>query len=323
MADAKLLSIVVPAYNEAAGIQHFYQSLTAQLEMLHGYRFELIFVDDGSADHTAQTIQQLATHDDRVRLQCLSRNFGKEAATTAGIQIAQGDAIMTIDADGQHPVELIGSFLDKWQQGAKVVIGVREANEREGVTKRVGSRWFYRIFNKVAGIKVIPGSTDYRLIDKVVQQEFNRLHEHNRITRVLIDWLGYDRQFITFRAHARHHGEASYSTKKLVQLAIDSVVAHSSSPLYYAAFLGIFILPLSILLGVIMLLDSIFGDPFSWHITGSAYLVVLMLGLVGVLLISQGIIGLYLSQIQTETKNRPLFIVDESRSVLHESAPKS
>lgn len=315
MSEKQLLSIVIPAYNEALGIDHFYQELAAVLTGISSYTFEIIIVDDGSRDTTAEKVRQLSMHNPELRLISLSRNFGKEAATTAGIQAARGSAIITIDADGQHPVNLIPDFIARWEHGAKVVIGVRESNTKEGYTKRVGSKWFYRLFNGVAGMKVVPGSTDYRLIDQVVQRDFLRLTEHNRITRVLIDWLGYNREYITFHARARDHGEATYSNKKLFQLAIDSLVAHSSSPLYYAAFLGIFILPISILLGLVMLLDALFGDPLNWHITGSAFVVVLMLGLVGVLLVSQGIIGLYLSQIQTETKNRPLFIVDEDQSI--------
>ncbi len=315
MTDKTLISIVIPAYNEAVGIEHFYNSLSKVLANLKDYRFELIIVDDGSRDKTASVVRELAKKNPNIRFVCLSRNFGKEAATTAGIQVARGNAIITIDADGQHPVELIPTFIEHWRSGKKVIIGVRSSNEKEGFTKRVGSRWFYRMFNRVAGLKVIPGSTDYRLIDRAVQTEFLRMSEHNRITRVLIDWLGYERELIEFKARAREHGVASYDNKKLVQLAIDSLISHSSSPLYFASYLGILILPLSFVLGIALVGDALLGDPLNWNISGSAYVIVLMLALVGVLLISQGIIGLYLSQIQTEAKNRPLFVIDESRSI--------
>lgn len=309
----KTISIVVPCYNEAAGIASFLSSLDAIIAKQHTFAFEVIIVDDGSTDQTVQQIRKHASK--KTKLICLSRNFGKEAATTAGIHEATGDAIITIDADGQHPVLMIPDFIDAWQAGAKVVIGRRKDTEKQRMTKRFGSHWFYRTFNSIAGIKVVPGSTDFRLIDRQVANQFNKLTEHNRITRVLIDWLGYERSYIEFVAPARLYGTATYSNKKLAGLAIDGLVSHSSSPLYFAAYLGLVMVPFSILLGITMVIDTLLGDPLDWQVTGSAYVVVLMLGLIGILLISQGIIGLYLSQIQTETKNRPLYVIDESKSL--------
>lgn len=308
----RLISIVVPCYNEAAGITSFLQSLSSAVKPIDGYSFEIVVVDDGSSDQTAEKVHAAKVRS--VKLICLSRNFGKEAATTAGINEATGDAVITLDADGQHPVELIPDFIHAWEAGAKVVIGRRQGTENQQFSKSFGSRWFYRMFNAIAGIKVVPGSTDFRLIDRAVANQFNKLTEHNRITRVLIDWLGYERVYIDFVAPPRLHGTATYSNKKLAGLAIDSLVSHSSSPLYFAAYLGLVMVPFSILLGLTMVIDSLAGDPLGWRVTGSAYVVVLMLGLIGILLISQGIIGLYLSQIQTETKNRPLYVIDSTRS---------
>lgn len=316
MSQKKLVSIVVPAFNEALSFNHFYVRLSAALRDLDDYRFEIIIVDDGSHNRTVKTVvPELAQTDSRLRLIVLSRNFGKEAATTAGIHAAKGDAIITIDADGQHPVELLATLLSKWEDGARVVVGIRIANQNEGYIKRTGSKLFYRLFNKISGVKIEPNSTDYRLIDQAVQQDFMRMTERNRITRVLVDWLGYEPVLVPFTANAREHGEASYSKTKLIKLALDGMIAHSSYPLYFAAYLGLFILPLALLLGIIMVVDSLVGDPFNWQVTGSAYIVVLMLGLIGILLISQGIIGLYVSQIQSETKNRPLYIIDYDHSI--------
>jgi dolichol-phosphate mannosyltransferase len=249
----------------------------------------------------------------------LSRNFGKEIAMTAGIHAARGRAIITLDADGQHPVELIPEFIKKWQAGSKVVIGVRVANAGEGWMKRVGSRWFYRLLNRLTGLKLRPGISDFQLIDRVVQQEFARMTERSRITRGLIDWLGYPRQYIEFKAKPRAMGEASYSIKKLFKLAVDSVVSLSISPLYMTAYIGAVVLPLSLLLGLGMFINWLARDPLGLHATGGAYVLVLLLCLVGVLLMSQGIIGLYLSHIHTETQNRPLYVIHEESSVrLHE-----
>jgi hypothetical protein len=168
-------------------------------------------------------------------------------------------------------------------------------------------------------MKLLPGSSDFRLIDRTVQQEFVRMTERNRVTRNLIDWLGYDRDYIYFKANARTHGEASYSFKKLFKLAVDSVISQSTSPLYVATYIGVIIMPLSLLLGVFMVVEMLIGDPLSLRVTGGAYVLVLVLFLIGILLLSQGIIGLYLSSIHNETQGRPLYIVDRAKSIgVHE-----
>jgi len=305
------LSVVVPVYNESAGLIHFHELLSSQLDKFGPDSYEIIYCDDGSQDDSAKIIRELSAKDSRVKLLKLSRNFGKEIATTAGLHAAVGQAIITIDGDGQHPPELIGEFLKKWRDGAKVVVGLRTSNHKEGWMKRYGSKLFYRFFNRFMGVKIIPGSTDYRLIDRAVQQDFVRMTERNRITRGLIDWLGYRREYVKFAANPRLHGEAGYSFKKLFKLAIDSVVSLSISPLYISAYIGAVVLPLSVLIGLFMVIDSLVGDPLGLNITGSAYIVVLLLFLVGVLLVSQGIIGLYLSHIHTETQNRPLYVIDK------------
>lgn len=316
----KLLSIVVPVYNESHGLPTFHKSLLEVLSALPDVNFELLYCDDGSTDDSTKIIRDFAVNDQRLKLIRLSRNFGKEIATTAGIHEAAGDAIITLDADGQHPVELIPEFLNRWRAGSKVVIGVRTTNQHEGLIKHYGSKIFYRLFNLFTGTKLLAGASDFRLIDQTVQQDFKRMTERNRITRGLIDWLGYERDYISFSAKPRLHDTPSYSFRKLFKLAVDSTISLSISPLYVAAYIGAIVLPLSILLGTVMVGDMLLGDPLQWRITGSAYVVVLLLFLIGVLLVSQGIIGLYLSHIHMETQNRPLYVIDQARSIgLHES----
>lgn len=310
-----IISIVVPVYNEAAGLRSFHESLIGTLRQDNVPGYEIIYVDDGSTDDTLGVIRLLHADDSSVRLVKLSRNFGKEIATTAGIHAAKGDAIVTIDADGQHPVELLPVFLGRWQAGDKVVIGLRTENQSEGAVKRYGSKLFYWLINRLAGVKLLPGATDFRLIDRTIQQEFVRMTEHGRITRGLIDWLGYKREYVPFKANPRLHGEAGYSFRKLFKLAIDSVISLSVSPLFIAAYIGAVVLPVSVLVALAMLVNALLGDPLAWRTTGSAYVVVLLLFLVGVLLVSQGIIGLYLSHIHTETQNRPLYVVDTEQSI--------
>ncbi|MEO8105514.1 MAG: glycosyltransferase family 2 protein [Candidatus Saccharibacteria bacterium] len=309
-----VLSVVIPVYNESPGLLTFHNLLQAVVGQVYPDKYEIIYCDDGSQDGTADIIKQLAKTNSRVSLIKLSRNFGKEIATTAGIHHARGQAIMTIDADGQHPVELIPQFITRWKAGSRVVIGLRTANTQEGLVKRLGSKLFYKIFTRLTRIQLIPGSTDFRLIDRTVQREFMRMTERNRITRGLIDWLGFERTFIEFTAKPRLAGEAGYSFKKLVKLAIDSMVSLSISPLYITAYIGAVVLPASVVGGLGMLINLLLNDPLHLQATGSAYVMILLLFLVGVLLVSQGIIGLYLSHIHTETQNRPLYIIDSDQA---------
>ncbi|HYH36438.1 MAG TPA: glycosyltransferase family 2 protein [Candidatus Saccharimonadales bacterium] len=310
----QLLSVVIPVYNEQTGIQDFHISLMKQLERISAYTFEVIYCDDGSTDNSQKELRDIARGTPGVRIIRLSRNFGKELATTAGIHEAKGAAVITIDGDGQHPVKKLPDFIEKWQAGHKVVIGL-PGDRQAGFVKKAGSKLFYSLFNMFTRLQVVPGATDYRLIDKTVRADFMRLTEHNRITRGLIDWLGYDRAYVSYTEKPRLHDTAGYSFKKLSKLAVDSIISSSTSPLYVTACVGAVILPLSTLLGLAMAANGLLGDPLGWDVTGGAYVSVLILFLIGILMMSQGIIGLYLSHIHSETQNRPLYIVDREASM--------
>lgn len=303
-----LISIVVPLYNEADGLENFHASL---LEVLKGLDspYEIIYCDDGSTDKTPEIVRDLHAHDKNVRLLRLSRNFGKEITLSAGINESKGEAVLMIDGDGQHPVELIPKFVEAWKSGTQVVVGVRTNK------KRLSSRLFYRVFNRLTGQKLIPGSTDFRLIDKVVQQEFVKLNEADRITRGLIDWLGFKRELIYFKAKARTAGQRSYSRGKLVKLAANSFVSMSSAPLYIFGYIGFFTSVAAFLLGSAVFIEQlVLEDPLNWNFTGTAMLGILILFLVGILLTSQGILSLYISHIHSQSKQRPLYVVDYQAS---------
>ena len=309
------LSVVVPLYNESAGVANFHASLIQVVDDVSAGSYEIIYCDDGSADNTGSVIKQLRAGDSQIKLISLSKNFGKENALAAGISQATGQAIIMLDGDGQHPVELIPKFVDAWKAGAQVVVGVRSENQKEGFTKRFGSKVFYKLFNSLTGQKMLAGSTDFRLIDKVVQQAFLELKESDRITRGLIDWLGFKRELIYFTANARQAGSASYSNRKLIRLATDSFVSLSPTPLYLFGYLGVFITFSSLLLGLSVILEQlILGDPWHWKFTGTAMLGILIIFLVGIVLMSQGILSLYISHIHTQSKQRPLYIIDYGKS---------
>jgi len=257
-------------------------------------------------------LKKIAAGDERVKLLSLSRNFGKEQATTAGLHAAVGDAVIIIDGDGQHPVELIPKFVQRWQKGAHVVIGVRTANQKEGFIKRAGSRLFYSSLRVFGVPNIVPGSTDFRLIDKQVLSEFKKLTERNRVTRALIDWLGYERDYIDFVANPRRHGTATYSFKKLVRLALNGFVSLSFMPLYLSGYMGVFITFLSFIASIFAIVEKyLLGDPLGWNITGTAILGIMILFLVGILLIGQGLLAIYVARIYTEVQNRPLYIIKD------------
>jgi len=197
-----LLSVVVPVYNEASGIEGFNKSLVGELTSVKA-PYEIIYVNDGSRDDSFDKLKALAARSKTIKVISLSRNFGKEIAITAGVNRARGQAIITIDGDGQHPVELIPKLVNKWSKGHKVVVGVRQAHQKERFFKRQSSKLFYWLFKRVASVKLKPGATDFRLIDRSVQQEFVKITERNRITRGLVDWLGYRQAYEKFTARPR------------------------------------------------------------------------------------------------------------------------
>jgi glycosyltransferase involved in cell wall biosynthesis len=314
--DLALISIVVPIFNESSGLFVFHKNLKKVMDSLSGYRYEIIYCDDGSSDSSVSVITQLSDNDSHIRLVTLSRNFGKEYALTAGINESAGECIITLDGDGQHPVDLIPSFIKDWEQGSQVVIGVRSKSGSDQQMKRLGSKMFYKLFNRLTGGQIVANSTDFRLIDKEVQTAFLQLGEASRITRGLIDWLGFERSYLTFEPNIRKFGNASYSFKQLIRLAIDSTISLTLAPLYTFGYLGIAITLIAGVLGIAVFIEQIIlGDPLLWKFTGTAMLGILILFLVGIILISQGILSLYVSHIHLQSKDRPLYIINRKRSI--------
>ncbi len=310
-----LLSVVVPVYNEAEGMLLFHDILSPAAKKASKNSYEIIYVNDGSKDDTLSIITSLAEKDSAVKVVNLSRNFGKEIATSAGISVAIGDATLIMDGDGQHPPELIPEFIKKWRAGAQVVVGVRGSNEKEGFVKRWGSRLFYHLFNKTSGAAITPRSTDFRLIDKVVRTEFLRFTERQRITRGLIDWLGFKRDYITFDAPARLAGEASYKTSQLIKLALNSFTSLSLRPLFFFGWIGVFITGGTMLLSLFVVVEYfVFNDVLNLGLTSSGLLGILTAFLVGLILTSQGMIAVYLSHVHAQTQGRPLFVIDTTNS---------
>jgi glycosyltransferase involved in cell wall biosynthesis len=306
-----LLSVVVPVHNESSGLQKFHEQLIGFVKQSAKDSYEVIYCDDGSTDDTAKLVRSYHASNPRVRLIKLSRNFGKENALSAGIETAVGQAVLMLDGDGQHPVELIPKFVDAWKGGAQVVIGANINNRHGSRFKRIGTRLFYGIFNRLTSQKLMPESTDFRLIDASVQQAFLALRETNRITRGLIDWLGFRRELIYFKATARQQDSVSYNRRKLMRLAANSFTSLTPTPLYIFGVLGIVITSLAIVLGGAVFIEQLLiGDPWHWKFTGTAMLSILLLFLIGIVLMSQGILSLYISHLHDQSKQRPLYVID-------------
>lgn len=309
---SKKISIIIPVYNEEKNVPQLYAELAKVIATLSDrYVFEFIFVNDGSCDKSLAAIEKLAKDDQRVRVIDFSRNFGKEAATSAGCHESTGDAAIMIDADLQHPVEQIPEFIKCWEKGAEVVVGVRSKNKGEGLTKKIGSRLFYKIINAISELKIIPGSTDFRLIDRMPLDEFNQLEEKSRMTRALIDWIGFRREYVYFEAKERMHGEASYSFFKLLRLAFNSMISLSLFPLKLGGYLGIVITFFSGGLGLYIIISEfiLHTNYFTWP----AILAVMNVFLIGIVLICLGFIALYIANIHNEVNNRPMYIIRKKR----------
>lgn len=316
-AKKPLISITIPVFNEEQNILLIHKGILKAWENIQGkYDYEIIFVNDGSDDKSGEIIENLAKNDTRIKYIEFSRNFGKELAISAGIYHSKGEAAIIIDADLQHPPELIPEFIEKWEKGAEIVISIRKTNQSESLTKKLGSFFFYKIMNLAGETKIIPNETDYRLINKQIIKEFNRFTERNRISRGLINWLGFKKDYIYFDAEKRKNGEPGYDNSKLTHLAVSAIINHSFFPLKFAGYLGVFITVVSGLLGIFVFLERyILDDPLNLKFSGIAMLTTIVMFLVGIVLISLGLSALYIASIHTEIINRPLYVIKKNKNL--------
>lgn len=304
------LSIIIPVFNEAGNLEWHYKTINEYFKKKN-YQKEIIYVNDGSSDGSLEVIKKIATTDPSVHYISFPRNFGKEAATTAGLKKCRGSAAIMVDADGQHPVEVIDKFIENWLDGYKVVVGIRQTNEKEGLIKRYGSIMFTKLLNSLTNNSSVKGSTDFRLIDRQVVDKFNELTEHNRVTRGLIDWLGFKPAYVQFNAPARHSGKPSYSYRKLLKLALHGFVSNSTKPLQLSGILGMFVMSLSALAAVCLIIEKyLFRDPLRLYVSGTAILALFLSFLIGLVLICQWLLAIYIESIHNEAQNRPLYIIE-------------
>ena len=299
------LSVVVPVYNEAAVLPELQRRLTAVLASCT-QDHELLYVDDGSGDDSPAILLAAAEADPHVRVIRLSRNFGHQAAVTAGIEHARGAAIVVMDADLQDPPELIPQLLAEWRAGSEVVSAVRIERAGESAIRLLLIRIFYRMLRRMSAVDLTPDVGDFRLLDRRVADALNRLPERNRYVRGLIRWLGFRHGEVPYRRAARVAGQTKYPYVKLLKLALDGITAFSTLPLRLVAYLGFAVSALSLLLIAYALYGRLIAGqvPEGWT---SVFVAVAFLS--GVQLVAMGIIGAYVSRIFEEVKGRPLYVV--------------
>lgn len=307
----KNISIVIPVFREALNLKPLFKRLEDVVSgMPDHYSWQYVFVNDGSPDNSLDILKELAKVSDRVKVVDLSRNFGKEVALTAGVnEVDDADAVICIDADLQHPPELIPSLVKEWEDGYEVVATVRTSIDKQPALRRLGSYLYYWLMGKVSGLQMMSQTTDFRLYDRKVVEAFKEATERQRIFRGIMDWMGFRRIYVEFQADARHEGDAGYSYSKLIGLALNSITSFSLWPLRLTGLLGLFIAGGSGGLLLWMLGNYIIRDTLVY--TPLAIVVVANTFLVGVVLVSIGLVAIYIGSIHTEAINRPLYIVRE------------
>jgi polyisoprenyl-phosphate glycosyltransferase len=303
----KLLSIVAPVYNEQELVEQFVQRACAAAA---DYEFELVLVNDGSADATPQLLDRLAAADRRVRVIHLSRNFGHQAALTAGLEHAGGDVVAMLDADLQDPPELIRDMIAQWSQGADVVYAVRRQREGETAFKLATASWFYKLFDKLAQVDLEPNSGDFRLLDRRALDALLAMTERSRFLRGMTVWVGFNQTAVSYERDARNAGETKYTVRKMLRFSLDAITSFSHLPLQLATWAGLLSASVAFIAIPVVIVLRIFDSYLPGF--GSITIAILLLG--GIQLIALGVIGEYVGRIYDEVKHRPLYIVREERN---------
>jgi glycosyltransferase involved in cell wall biosynthesis len=300
-----VLSLVVPMYNEAPNVDRLVARLTEAMDAI-GEPWEVVCVDDGSRDDTVARMVAHHQRDGRFRVVELSRNFGKEKALTAGLQHTSGQAVVMIDADLQHPPELIADMVVKWREGFEMVIAVRRGRDSESALKRLSATTFYQLFAKVSEVQLPQGAGDFRLLDRAVVDVLNAMPEHTRFMKGLYAWVGFRQTSIPYDVADRAEGETKFNLFRLYRLAIDGITAFTSVPLKVWTFVGMLVAAFALLYGLLFVVKTLI---LGIDVPGYPSLIVAITFFSGVQLISLGVIGEYLGRVFTEVKGRPLYVV--------------
>lgn len=306
--NAQKISWVVPAFNEVEVLPEFHRRASAVAAGLP-YRCEFVYVNDGSTDETWSVLCQLASTDDRVRAVDLSRNFGKEAAMTAGLDLADGDAVVVIDVDLQDPPEVVPALVREWENGYDVVYGKRSMRRGETLVKRTTAHLFYRLIRHVNRVEIPEDTGDFRLMDRRAVEALSRLRESHRFMKGLFAWIGFPQKAVEYDRDPRFSGSSKFDYWKLWNFAIEGFTSFTIAPLKAATYLGILTATLAFVYAAFIVMRTLlYGDP----VRGYPSLVTIVLFVGGVQLLSIGILGEYVGRMFNETKHRPLYLVRES-----------
>ena len=298
------ISIIIPAYNEASNINKLHQSLDEVLTNTQ-YQIEYIFVDDGSTDNSAQIIEALCSKNSNVFYIQLSRNFGHQSALKAGLDIAKGDCVVSMDCDLQHPPLVVLDLIKKWEEGYEVVYTRRKDTMKISFIKRYTSQFFYFIHNQLSDFKLERGTADFRLMNRNVVYAFQHLQENEIFIRGLIPWAGFKQIAVEYESNQRYSGESKYSFKKMISFAVKGLTSFSTKPLKIVVYVGLISFLLSMMLVPYVLISYLIGNAVSgWT---SIMITIFIFGSLQLLMI--GIIGLYVSKLVIQSKNRPLYFV--------------
>ncbi|WP_188149830.1 glycosyltransferase family 2 protein [Teredinibacter waterburyi] len=306
--DKKLLSLLVPMYNESSVIPIFFETVTEVLTTLK-LDYEIVCVNDGSTDNTLQLLLEYSSNDPRIKVVSFSRNFGKEPAMTAALDYATGDAMIPIDADLQDPPELIHEMIAKWDEGFDVVYAKRASRETDTVIKRNTAMWFYSLFNSMSDTDIPANVGDYRLMDKKVVEVIRKLPEKDRFMKGLFCWPGFKNTTVEFERPLRAEGETKFNMWKLWNFALSGIASFSTMPIRMGIYLGLFISAASFLYGIFIISKTVL---FGVDVAGYASMMVAVLFLGGIQLFFLGLMGEYIGRIYKEVKNRPLYVVERT-----------
>ena len=307
------ISLVIPMYYEEQVAEECYKRVTNVLKNIEEYDYEIIFINDGSKDKTLEILEKIAKEDNKVKVISFSRNFGHQAAVTAGLKYTTGNAIIIMDADLQDPPELIPDMLNYWKNGYDVIYGKRKKREGESAFKLLTAKVFYETLNKLSDVEIPKDTGDFRLVDRKVVDVVNNLLEHNKFLRGLFSWVGFKQYAYEYERKERFAGKTKYPFKKMMKLAKDGIFGFSTKPLKIVGGLGI----ISVIISIAILIYAILSYTYSWNNLTSGWTSIMctMTFLGGVILLSLWMIGEYIGRIYEETKQRPQYIIDKTINI--------
>ena len=311
----KIVSILVPCYNEAQSLELLYNEIVRVISTLEDYRWEILFVNDGSRDNTMEVIKGLREKDGRISYVDLSRNFGKENAMLAGFDHAKGDAVIIMDADLQHPPAVIPEMIQKWEEGYDDVYAQRKTRGKESWLRKKLTKTYYRLLQGSSRVDVLPNVGDFRLLDRKCVDALCQMRESGRYTKGMYCFIGFKKTGVEFETQDRVLGESSMSYRKLINLALEGITSYTTAPLRWATFIGLIVSFFAFAYMVFVLVKAaLYGDPVAGYPT--LLTVILFIG--GVQLLTIGIIGEYLAKVFVEVKNRPVYFIREYKGCEYE-----